>query len=67
MTTFKKLKVGQNYSYPDAIDGKFTVINKTIYENNLVYTIYFPEKKRYITIFGNIHNSIDMHKKFNIC
>lgn len=67
ITTFKKLKVGQTYSYPDAIDGKFTVINKNIHKDSLIYTIYLLKEKRYDTIACHVYNSIDMNKKFNIC
>lgn len=67
ITTFKKLKVGKSYSYPDAINGSFTVISRNMHEDNLIYTIYFPEKKRYNTIACSVHNSLDMHRKFIIC
>lgn len=67
ITTFKKLKVGQTYSYPDAIKGKFTVISKNIHKDSLIYTIYLLEEKRYDTIACHVYNSIDMNKKFNIC
>lgn len=67
ITTFKKLKVGQTYSYSDVINGKFTVINKNIHKDSLIYTIYLLEEKRYDTIACHVYNSIDMNKKFNIC
>ena len=67
ITTFRKLKIGQTYSYPDAINGKFTVISKNIHKDSLIYTIYFLEEKHYDTIACHVYNSIDMNKKFNIC
>lgn len=67
ITTFRKLKVGGTYSCPDTINGSFTVISKVRYEDDLIYTIYFPEKKRYDTISCKVYNSIDMNEKFNIC
>lgn len=67
ITTFKKLRIGKTYFYPNTINGKFIVVSKTRYEDDLIYTIYFPEKKCYDTISCKVYNSIDMNEKFSIC
>lgn len=66
ITTFKKLKVGKTYSQLNS-GIPFTVISKSKFHDDLLYTICYTEIKTYDVLSCKTYDAITMNKKFNIC
>lgn len=66
ITIFKKLKVGKIYSQLNS-DIPFTVISKSKFHDDLLYTICYTEIKTYDVLSCKTYDAITMNKKFNIC